>query len=183
MKKSLIALSVLATVAASANAQSNISIYGIADAGFVYSKNGSGDNVTAIGSGVQSGSRLGFRGAEDIGGGTKAIFTLEQGYNINDGTQGQGRLFGRQSFVGILLAVARTAGETAPLLFTALNNQFFSASMNQPMANLPVVIFQFAMSPYDNWRHLAWGGALLVTFGVLGLNILSRSIFKKEHQG
>jgi phosphate transport system permease protein len=84
---------------------------------------------------------------------------------------------------GILLAVARTAGETAPLLFTALNNQFFSASMNQPMANLPVVIFQFAMSPYDNWRHLAWGGALLVTFGVLGLNILSRSIFKKEHQG
>jgi predicted porin len=101
MKKSLIALSVLATVAASANAQSNISIYGIADAGFVYSKNGSGDNVTAIGSGVQSGSRLGFRGAEDIGGGTKAIFTLEQGYNINDGTQGQGRLFGRQSFVGL----------------------------------------------------------------------------------
>jgi len=82
---------------------------------------------------------------------------------------------------GILLAVARISGETAPLLFTALNNQFFNASMNRPMANLPVVIFQFAMSPYDNWRTLAWGGALLVAFGVLGLNILSRLLFTQEH--
>lgn len=81
---------------------------------------------------------------------------------------------------GILLAVARISGETAPLLFTALNNQFYSANMNQPMANLPVVIYQFAMSPYDNWRELAWGGALLVTFSVLGLNILSRSLFSKK---
>lgn len=83
---------------------------------------------------------------------------------------------------GVLLAVARISGETAPLLFTALNNQFFSANMNRPMANLPVVIFQFAMSPYDNWRTLAWGGALLVTVGVLGLNILSRIAFKQEQQ-
>ena len=83
---------------------------------------------------------------------------------------------------GILLAVARIAGETAPLLFTALNNQFFSADMNKPMANLPVVIFQFAMSPYDNWRELAWGGALLITFSVLGLNILSRLMLKTGKQ-
>ncbi|MGO4381957.1 phosphate ABC transporter permease PstA [Pseudoduganella sp. RAF53_2] len=81
---------------------------------------------------------------------------------------------------GVLLAVARVSGETAPLLFTALNNQFFSADMNQPMANLPVVIYQFAMSPYDNWRALAWGGALLVTFSVLGLNILSRTVFAQN---
>lgn len=79
---------------------------------------------------------------------------------------------------GVLLAVARISGETAPLLFTALNNQFFSKDMNAPMANLPVVIFQFAMSPYDNWRELAWGGALLITFSVLGLNILSRTLVK-----
>lgn len=79
---------------------------------------------------------------------------------------------------GILLAVARISGETAPLLFTALNNQFFNSDMNAPMANLPVVIFQFAMSPYDNWRELAWGGALLITFSVLGLNILSRLLVK-----
>lgn len=79
---------------------------------------------------------------------------------------------------GVLLAVARISGETAPLLFTALNNQFFSKDMNAPMANLPVVIFQFAMSPYDNWRELAWGGALLITFSVLGLNILSRLLVK-----
>ena len=84
---------------------------------------------------------------------------------------------------GVLLAVARISGETAPLLFTALNNQFFSADMNQPMANLPVVIYQFAMSPYDNWRSLAWGGALLITFGVLGLNILSRTFFSQKAQG
>lgn len=78
---------------------------------------------------------------------------------------------------GVLLAVARISGETAPLLFTALNNQFFSVDLNQPMANLPVVIYQFAMSPYENWRALAWGGALLVTLGVLGLNVISRLVF------
>jgi phosphate transport system permease protein len=81
---------------------------------------------------------------------------------------------------GVLLAVARISGETAPLLFTALNNQFYSTDMNAPMANLPVVIYQFAMSPYDNWRSLAWGGALLITFGVLGLNILSRTLFSQK---
>ena len=83
---------------------------------------------------------------------------------------------------GVLLAVARISGETAPLLFTALNNQFFSTDMNRPMANLPVVIYQFAMSPYDNWRELAWSGALLITFGVLGLNILSRIFFSQKTQ-
>jgi phosphate transport system permease protein len=81
---------------------------------------------------------------------------------------------------GVLLALARIAGETAPLLFTALNNQFFSANMNAPLANLPVVIYQFAMSPYDDWRALAWGGALLVTFTVLLLNILSRTVFSQK---
>lgn len=81
---------------------------------------------------------------------------------------------------GVLLAVARISGETAPLLFTALNNQFFNADMNKPMANLPFVIYQFAMSPYDNWRSLAWGGALLVTFSVLALNILSRTLFAQK---
>jgi len=84
---------------------------------------------------------------------------------------------------GILLALARVSGETAPLLFTALNNQFFSTNMNAPMANLPVVIFQFAMSPYDNWVELAWGGALLITFAVLGLNILARVVFREKVQG
>ncbi len=79
---------------------------------------------------------------------------------------------------GVLLAVARISGETAPLLFTALSNQFFSADMNAPLANLPVVIFQFAMSPYDNWKELAWGGALLITVSVLGLNILSRTLVR-----
>lgn len=79
---------------------------------------------------------------------------------------------------GVLLAVARISGETAPLLFTALSNQFFSADMNAPLANLPVVIFQFAMSPYDNWKELAWGGALLITVSVLGLNILSRALVR-----
>jgi phosphate transport system permease protein len=83
---------------------------------------------------------------------------------------------------GILLALARVSGETAPLLFTALNNQFFSTDMNAPMANLPVVIFQFAMSPYDNWVDLAWGGALLITFAVLGLNILARVVFREKVQ-
>ena len=81
---------------------------------------------------------------------------------------------------GILLAIARISGETAPLLFTALNNQFWSADMNQPMANLPVVIFQFAMSPYDDWHRLAWGGAALITLLVLGINIAARSLFGKK---
>jgi phosphate transport system permease protein len=81
---------------------------------------------------------------------------------------------------GVLLALARISGETAPLLFTALNNQFFSTDMNAPLANLPVVIYQFAMSPYDDWRALAWGGALLVTFTVLFLNILSRTVFTQK---
>ena len=84
---------------------------------------------------------------------------------------------------GVLLALARVSGETAPLLFTALNNQFFSTNMNAPMANLPVVIFQFAMSPYDNWVNLAWGGALLITIAVLGLNILARVVFREKVQG
>ena len=83
---------------------------------------------------------------------------------------------------GVLLALARVSGETAPLLFTALNNQFFSTNMNAPMANLPVVIFQFAMSPYDNWVELAWGGALLITIAVLGLNILARVVFREKVQ-
>jgi phosphate transport system permease protein len=81
---------------------------------------------------------------------------------------------------GLLLAVARISGETAPLLFTALNNQFFSMDMNSPMANLPVVIFQFAMSPYDNWVRLAWGGALLITLSVLALNIVARVFFRNK---
>ncbi len=81
---------------------------------------------------------------------------------------------------GVLLALARIAGETAPLLFTALNNQFFSLNMNAPLANLPTVIYQFAMSPYDDWRSLAWGGALLVTVSVLLLNILSRTVFSQK---
>jgi phosphate transport system permease protein len=81
---------------------------------------------------------------------------------------------------GVLLALARISGETAPLLFTALNNQFFSTDMDAPLANLPVVIYQFAMSPYDDWRALAWGGALLVTFSVLFLNILSRTVFRQQ---
>lgn len=81
---------------------------------------------------------------------------------------------------GVLLAIARVSGESAPLLFTALNNQFFSTNMNAPMANLPVVIFQFAMSPYDNWVNLAWGGALLITFAVLGLNILARVVLREK---
>jgi phosphate transport system permease protein len=81
---------------------------------------------------------------------------------------------------GLLLALARISGETAPLLFTALNNQFFSLDMNSPMANLPVVIFQFAMSPYDNWVRLAWGGALLITLSVLVLNIVARVFFREK---
>jgi phosphate transport system permease protein len=82
---------------------------------------------------------------------------------------------------GVLLSVARISGETAPLLFTALNNQFWSTDMNAPMANLPVVIFQFAMSPFENWQALAWAAALLITTSVLGLNILARTIFAQKH--
>ena len=81
---------------------------------------------------------------------------------------------------GVLLAVARIAGETAPLLFTALNNQFWSPDMNRPMANLPVVIFQFAMSPYEDWHRLAWGGAVLITLLVLGINIAARALFSRK---
>lgn len=81
---------------------------------------------------------------------------------------------------GILLAVARISGETAPLLFTALNNQFGTLNMNSPMANLPVVIFQFAMSPYEDWHNLAWAGALLITLSVLVLNILARVFFRNK---
>ncbi|CAG9199180.1 phosphate ABC transporter membrane subunit PstA [Paraburkholderia tropica] len=81
---------------------------------------------------------------------------------------------------GVLLAVARIAGETAPLLFTALSNQFFSMDMNQPMANLPVTIYKFAMSPFSQWQLLAWAGVFLITLGVLGLNILARTIFSKK---
>lgn len=80
---------------------------------------------------------------------------------------------------GVLLAVARIAGETAPLLFTALSNQFWSLDMNQPIANLPVTIFKFAMSPFSEWQELAWAGVFLITLGVLGLNILARTLFKK----
>ncbi|MEW6561662.1 MAG: phosphate ABC transporter permease PstA [Pseudomonadota bacterium] len=84
---------------------------------------------------------------------------------------------------GVLLAVARISGETAPLLFTALNNQFWNSNMDQPMANLPVVIFQFAMSPYEDWHHLAWAGALLITFSVLALNIVARVLFRQGQTG
>lgn len=83
---------------------------------------------------------------------------------------------------GVLLAVARISGETAPLLFTALSNQFWSTDMNAPMANLPMVIFQFAMSPYQDWHDLAWAGALLITISVLGLNILARWLGGKKTQ-
>ncbi|TXI18707.1 MAG: phosphate ABC transporter permease PstA [Nitrosomonas sp.] len=83
---------------------------------------------------------------------------------------------------GILLAIARISGETAPLLFTALNNQFWSIDMNRPMANLPVVIFQFAMSPYEYWQELAWAGALLITLSVLALNIIARFYLRKHEQ-
>ena len=81
---------------------------------------------------------------------------------------------------GVLLALARMSGETAPLMFTALNNQFWSADMNGPMANLPVVIFQFAMSPFDDWKTLAWAASLLITLAVLLLNILARTVFRQR---
>ena len=82
---------------------------------------------------------------------------------------------------GVLLAVARIAGETAPLLFTALNNQFWTSDVTQPMASLPVTIFKFAMSPYENWQQLAWAGVFLITVAVLGLNILARVLTRSKH--
>ncbi|MBV8656955.1 MAG: phosphate ABC transporter permease PstA [Burkholderiales bacterium] len=81
---------------------------------------------------------------------------------------------------GIMLAVSRIGGETAPVIFTALNNQFFSTDMNAPMANLPAVIFQFAMSPYEDWKTLAWASALIMTLAVLALNIIARTLVKRE---
>lgn len=81
---------------------------------------------------------------------------------------------------GVMLATARIAGETAPLLFTALNNQFWNTDMSEPMPNLPVVIFQFALSPYEDWQRLAWAGALLITFTVLILNVLARILLRKR---
>jgi phosphate transport system permease protein len=81
---------------------------------------------------------------------------------------------------GVLLALARIAGETAPLLFTALSNQFFSLDLGAPMANLPVTIFKFAMSPFSNWQQLAWAGVFIITMGVLVLNIMARVLFRKK---
>ena len=83
---------------------------------------------------------------------------------------------------GVLLAIARISGETAPLLFTSLNNQFWSTNMNSPMPNLPVVIFQFAMSPYEDWHHLAWAGALLITLSVLIMNIVARTVLRPRRR-
>jgi len=83
---------------------------------------------------------------------------------------------------GVLLAVARVTGETAPLLFTALSNQFWTLDMNQPIANLPVTIFKFAMSPYKDWQELAWAGVFLITLGVLSLNIVARVLFRQKHR-
>ncbi len=82
---------------------------------------------------------------------------------------------------GILLAVARISGETAPLLFTALSNQFWTSSLNQPMASLPVTIFKFAMSPYENWQKLAWAGVFLITLAVLALNVVARVLTRSKH--
>jgi phosphate transport system permease protein len=82
---------------------------------------------------------------------------------------------------GVLLALARIAGETAPLLFTALSNQFFSVDLGDPMANLPVTIFKFALSPFANWQQMAWAGVFLITIGVLALNILARVLFRQKH--
>jgi phosphate transport system permease protein len=84
---------------------------------------------------------------------------------------------------GLLLAVARISGETAPLLFTALNNQFWSSDLNAPMANLPVVIFQFALSPYPNWQQLAWSGALMITLSILVLSISARVVVSSLNPG
>jgi len=97
-----------------------------------------------------------------------------------------GRVTLRASLAGVmtavLLAVARISGETAPLLFTALSNQFWNANLNDPMATLPVVIFKFAMSPFEDWQALAWAGVFLITLGVLGLNILARVMFRAKHK-
>ena len=82
---------------------------------------------------------------------------------------------------GVLLAVARTSGETAPLLFTALSNQFWTSNLNEPMASLPVTIYKFAMSPYENWQKLAWAGVFLITVGVLALNIVARTLLRNKH--
>jgi phosphate transport system permease protein len=82
---------------------------------------------------------------------------------------------------GVLLAVARIAGETAPLLFTALSNQFWTSSLSQPMASLPVTIFKYAMSPYETWQKLAWAGVFIITLAVLGLNILARVLTRNKH--
>jgi len=82
---------------------------------------------------------------------------------------------------GVLLALARIAGETAPLLFTALSNQFWTSSLTEPMASLPVTIFKFAMSPYENWQKLAWAGVFIITIGVLALNILARVLFRHKN--
>src|SRR6266540_4872891 len=81
---------------------------------------------------------------------------------------------------GVLLAIARISGETAPLLFTALNNQFYSTNLNAPMASLPAVIFQFALSPYKEWQSLAWTGALIITFTVLALSIVARALSARK---
>ena len=81
---------------------------------------------------------------------------------------------------GVLLAVARISGETAPLLFTSLNNQFWTSNLSDPMASLPVTIFKFAMSPYENWQHLAWAGVFIITAAVLGLNILARLLTRSK---
>jgi phosphate transport system permease protein len=83
---------------------------------------------------------------------------------------------------GVLLAIARISGETAPLLFTALNNQFWSTNLNAPMPSLPVVIFQFALSPYKDWQQLAWSGALIITFTVLALSIVARTLAAARKQ-
>ena len=82
---------------------------------------------------------------------------------------------------GVLLALARIAGETAPLLFTALSNQFFSVDLRHPMANLPVTIFKFALSPFSNWQQMAWAGVFLITMGVLALNVLARVLFRQKY--
>ena len=82
---------------------------------------------------------------------------------------------------GVMLAVARIAGETAPLLFTALNNQFWNPGLSKPMANLPVTIYNYAMSPYQNWQQLAWAGVLVITVGVLVINVTARVVFRKKH--
>jgi phosphate transport system permease protein len=82
---------------------------------------------------------------------------------------------------GVLLAIARIAGETAPLLFTALSNQFWTTSLGEPMASLPVTIFKFAMSPYENWQKLAWAGVFIITVTVLGLNVLARVLTRSKN--